>query len=51
MVCRGVARSLCDLGEHMDSGHVEECASREQHGYAGDGKLDHIHYLREDKNQ
>jgi hypothetical protein len=29
----------------MDSGDVEECASREQHGYTSEGKLYHVHDL------
>lgn len=41
-----MTRSLCDLVKDVDCGDIEERASREQHGYASEGQLDHIHHLR-----
>ena len=33
----------------MDGCHIQECASREQHCYAGEGKLDCIQHLGKTK--
>ena len=37
--------ALGDLIEDVDSGDVEEGASREQHGYACQRQLNYIHHL------
>ena len=42
--------ALSQFIEHVYSGDIEECPSREEHGNASDWKLYHIHHLPNNTN-